>query len=293
MSAVMDAPPITSGDRLSLTLFVSLALHALVILGVGFAWTPPTAENPPPMIDITLAQNPQKQAPKDYDFLAEANQEGGGTSEKRVVPNRPKPLSTPGVSEGNSRADAAPSRSKPEPKHQAPQLTGHDKAKTRPEPKPSPKTKRKPDTSLATLIDSSRQVASRAEFTRASEEVDAHYPSKRRISARTKAHAAASYMRQWVRKVEEIGNLNYPSQARNRDLSGRLILEVTLRPDGSVYGTKVLRHSPYPALDQAALRIVDLAAPFSHVPKKVLNGNDLLVITRTWEFDNDRRFSAN
>ena len=118
--------------------------------------------------------------------------------------------------------------------------------------------------------------------------MSARYPSKRRIDARTKAHDAAEYMRQWVEKVERIGNLNYPEEARRRGLSGSLILEATLRPDGSLVSVRILDSSRHPVLDQAAMRIVHIAAPFAPVPPSVLAGNDLLVITRTWEFIHDK-----
>ncbi|MDX2503919.1 MAG: energy transducer TonB, partial [Gammaproteobacteria bacterium] len=36
--------------------------------------------------------------------------------------------------------------------------------------------------------------------------------------------------------------------------------------------------------DDAAKRIVELAAPYAAVPKDVLQGNNRLVITRTWQF---------
>ncbi|MBK1726666.1 energy transducer TonB, partial [Halorhodospira neutriphila] len=109
-------------------------------------------------------------------------------------------------------------------------------------------------------------------------------PSKRFLNARTRAHEAAAYMEAWSRKVEAVGNLNYPSAARRRGLSGRLILEVTLRPDGSVEAVRVVERSRHRLLDEAAVRTVRLAAPFSEIPEEVLDGHDQLVITRTWEF---------
>ena len=179
--------------------------------------------------------------------------------------------------------NAAPRASDADPAKRDKQITGNQETETAPKEPARQETK---EVSPAEVIDDTRQVASEEALQRAREAVDARYPSKRYVRARTSSHAAASYMRQWVNKVERIGNLNYPEEARERNLTGRLTLEVTVRPDGSVREIKTLKSSRHAALDQAAERIVDLAAPFSDVPKEVLQGDDLLVITRTWAFDN-------
>lgn len=278
----MASNQVTSGDRLSLTLFLSITIHALVILGVGFTWGMQKASTPP-LIEITLAENPQAETPEDYDYLAQANQDGGGKSEEKARPRKAQKAVTPGVPEGKSAMQAAP-QPQPKPK-KADQAVVTSKQSRTAAPKPEETAKeevRAP--SRSELINARTQVARSSEFSTESQDVYARYPTKRRIDARTKQHAAAAYMREWVSKVEEIGNLNYPSEARTRGLTGTLILEVTLRPDGSLIRTRVLEPSRHPVLDQAAQRIVELSSPFSRVPDKVLGGNDLLVITRTWQF---------
>lgn len=285
-------PAITSGDRLSLTLFVSLAVHALVILGVGFTWVLDQQRREPPMIEITLAERPQEQAPEEFDFLAQANQDGGGESETPERPQKPQEALAPGVPEGQAAVSAAP---KPTPAPQPrtdPSVRGTDRNRLA-APAPESHTEAKPRPSRAELLNDVRQVAAESDFSEITESVSARYPTKRRIDARTKSHAAAAYMRQWVDKVERVGNLNYPHEVRTRNLAGRLILEVTLAPDGRVYNLQVLRPSSYRALDDAAQRIVGLAAPFAPVPEAVLQGDDLLVITRTWEFTAESAFQSN
>ena len=69
-------------------------------------------------------------------------------------------------------------------------------------------------------------------------------------------------MRSWVAKVERVGNLNYPEQARRMNLDGALVLSVDLLADGSVEQIRVLRSSGYDILDEAAVRIVRLSSPF-------------------------------
>lgn len=277
----MTGPTISSTDRLSLTLFLAAVVHALVILGIGFDSPLPKETKTPPMIEVTLAERPEAEAPKDYDYLAQANQDGGGENKEKRRPKKAAPASAVAEPQGQAQTQTAPAPSAPA-KRSSEVVTSRSR-----QPKPAPQqqavAEERPATA-AELISDSRQIAQAVSQQRETESVLSKYPSKRRIDARTKAHAAAEYMRQWVEKVEQVGNLNYPEEARRRALSGSLILEVTLKPDGKLVSSKVLSSSRHPVLDQAALRVVHIAAPFAPVPDEVLAGNDLLVITRTWEF---------
>ncbi|MEJ2760202.1 MAG: energy transducer TonB [Gammaproteobacteria bacterium] len=91
-------------------------------------------------------------------------------------------------------------------------------------------------------------------------------------------------MEAWRAKVERVGNLNYPQEAQRQGLSGSLILDVALNPDGSVKKIIVRRSSGYKVLDDAAIRIVKLASPFAPFPDDIRKETDILHITRTWQF---------
>ena len=84
--------------------------------------------------------------------------------------------------------------------------------------------------------------------------------------------------------LERIGNLNYPEEAKRHKLYGTLILHVAVRADGSVERIRVLRSSGFDVLDQAAVSIVELAAPFAPLPPDIKAETDILDITRTWQF---------
>jgi len=119
-------------------------------------------------------------------------------------------------------------------------------------------------------------------------------PKKRRISASTKEYSAAAYMRAWEMKVERIGNMNYPQEAKDQGINGSLMLSVDIKPDGSVPpdGIVVSRSSGHKVLDDAAVRIVRLGAPYAAIPEDVLQGSDMLTIIRTWKFESARGMSA-
>jgi protein TonB len=117
-------------------------------------------------------------------------------------------------------------------------------------------------------------------------------PRQRYISARSQSFRDAAYLEAWRDKIERIGNLNYPEEAKRQSLSGSLILDVALNADGTV-NTIELRHSSgYKLLDDAAIRIVRLAAPFAPFSEEMRKDTDILHITRTWQFLNDNSFSS-
>jgi protein TonB len=124
------------------------------------------------------------------------------------------------------------------------------------------------------------------------EETSAHAnrPRRKSISASTQEYHYASYLEAWRRKVEAVGNLNYPEEAKRRKLYGNLILRVGVRADGSLEEVLVLRSSGSAILDDAAVRIVHLAAPFAPFPPDIHRETDLLDITRTWQFLSNNRF---
>jgi periplasmic protein TonB len=118
-------------------------------------------------------------------------------------------------------------------------------------------------------------------------------PRRKYISANTREYRYAAYMEAWRAKVERVGNINYPNAARERRLSGNLLLDVALSSDGAVKEITVRRSSGHKVLDDAAIRIVELASPFAPFPDEVLEEVDVLHITRTWKFVNNQDFKAN
>jgi protein TonB len=90
-------------------------------------------------------------------------------------------------------------------------------------------------------------------------------------------------MRAWVARVERIGNLNYPDEARRRNLQGQLVMTVAIRRDGSIEDIQVVQPSGYPILDDAAQRVVRLGEPYAPLPETE-ERIDVLHITRTWQF---------
>lgn len=107
----------------------------------------------------------------------------------------------------------------------------------------------------------------------------------RRISSGAKMTSEeALYLKQWEQKVERIGNLNYPEEARKQNLGGRLRLMVVIAADGRILEAQLLTSSGHSLLDDAAVRILNLAAPFAPLPESIKANADVLEIIRTWQF---------
>lgn len=136
----------------------------------------------------------------------------------------------------------------------------------------------------ADLITSSYQIAALSSEIRRKLDERSKRPRRQFISAATREYRYAAYMEAWRQKVERVGNLNYPREVRRRSLTGSLILDVALYPDGSLDAITVRRSSGNHILDEAAIHIVTLAAPFSPFPEDIRKEVDILHITRTWQF---------
>jgi protein TonB len=108
-------------------------------------------------------------------------------------------------------------------------------------------------------------------------------PRKLFVGASAEKYLAAQYEEEWRSKIERIGTVNYPAEARGK-LYGVLRLTVIIRPDGSVQTIELDKSSGLKVLDRAAFRIVQMAAPYAAFPADIRKEYDLLVITRTWFF---------
>jgi protein TonB len=109
-------------------------------------------------------------------------------------------------------------------------------------------------------------------------------PKRRFVGARATEYRFARYVDAWRRRIERVGNLNYPAEAKAKHIYGSLQLTVAIRANGEVESIEVNRSSGHKVLDQAAIRIVRLAAPFERFPDDIRVDTDILHITRTWTF---------
>jgi len=306
----MSRPAIISPfDRLGLTLFFAGCLHITLILGIGFDTARPKPQAAARTLEVMVVHNARKpNEPEEADFLAQANQQGGGEQKEVTKPTiEPVPTKLPIEPPVPSHAiepvitptPVAPPTPAPkpasEPEQPAPQpskkLVAKKSVNKTVASTPAPKAVEKPKTKQKRRLSVSQLLAStNLEIKRISAELDrktrnyAKRPRRKAINASTKEYRYATYLDAWRRKVERVGNLNYPDEAKRKKLFGNLVLHVAVRADGSIDDIRLLHTSGHKLLDDAAIRIVKLAAPFAPFPPDIIKDTDILDITRTWRF---------
>ena len=286
-------PVITPLDRLGLTLSLAILAHGMLILGVTFI-----EEDQAPArydtMEIVLA--PQKSPPpEEAEALAQASLAGGGEEADPVQPSSPPPARPDPAPPTPAQAQAAPTPTDTAPpgSDNPPEIAVLDDsgppAPVETAAKPAEETPEKTPSATALLASSFRIAALNANI-RQKLETRAQRPRRKFISASTKEYRYAAYMEAWRAKVERVGNLNYPEEARRRKLSGSLLLEVALNADGTINEIMIRRSSGEKILDDAAIRIVELAAPYAPFPQNIKQETGVLHIIRTWQFMDNQGF---
>ncbi len=276
----LEPSPVTATDRMAMTLFFAIALHAIIILGITFGKfdnAPP--ENILPTLDITVS-NRSTPAPDEADYLAQTSQDGGGNTTEKIQPTQAIPEQAPAVTPQQPTESPAQVVS-----------TSVATKKVHQEKTETPETEN-PEVTATELIERSMEMVNLNEQLNESMQAYAHRPRHIYVSARTQEYKYANYMSEWVKKVERVGNLNYPDEARRAGLTGKLIMDVTMNADGTVRNISIMRASGHKVIDEAAKRIVNLAAPFPPFPEDIRKDADIMHITRTWEFSTSNQLKS-
>jgi protein TonB len=281
-------------DKLLFTAFVAVIVHLVIILGVSFSAY--SRNKTPPTIEVTLAQHSDNKAPDKADYLAQHHQEASGTLEKKselttdkradfadteIREVDPEQQKRKAVSENANAQQIVSTTSKTDKKTE----------KKKPTKDKEIRVERAGEDEEETVTNS--EIASLQAKLAQQRQAYAKRPRiKTLTSVATRASVDAEYLNLWQEKIELIGNLNYPAEARRQKIYGQLRLVVSLLPDGSIYKIEVLESSGERILDDAAMRIVRLAAPFAPFPPELRKDVDQLEIIRTWKFEKGDKLSS-
>ena len=292
----LESPTVTSRDRLVTTLFFAALVHGILILGITFR---PDRPKGSATLEVTMVQTRSVTPPDRADYIAQANQRGEGNTKELVRPE--SPLSMPAAVNNAGQPDAPdlvdnPGRSN---------ATGDSHGTN------SQQSSERPAAVTTTALTGSRANARAAamplsveprimvarlltpgddalmpndEGLRLPEATDAK-PREAFVSVNARESRYAPYLDAWRRKVEHIGNLNFPAEIRNRRLTGSLSLEVALNSDGSIRELNLSKPSNQPLLDDSAMRIVKLAAPFAAFPESIRRDTGVLRFVYVWRFN--------
>lgn len=271
-----------SKDYLWLAVALSALIHLLLIFWPARAPSPAPANS----LDVALVNFSTDSAPLSPQLLAQLNLDGGGEHQQGQASN-PLPLTDPNLP-NQLVLEALRARQQSleaEQQRLLGELESQDKAPLSTpsfeyigasiEPGPN-------DHDLDPQVQNSQLAILREQIREQQRQPRYHY-----VGPSAKASEQAQYLDQWRQKIEQTGTRHYPKQ-NGEQLYGQLQMTVYIRRDGSLLRAQITEPSDQAALNLAARRIVELAAPFAPLPEQVAPGADVLVITRSWSFTHDR-----
>lgn len=290
MSAVVNTVQVTASDRFGFTLFVAAILHAILILGLGFGLPFGGDFNTASMLEVTMVLTKTHQEPTDAEHIASENQLASGSTDQSNQPSAPFTGTSFNQNNGIAQTQTSiSSETASETNEQQEEVIVENDSQTNVYVNEATET---PEQAAVDSRDKfSEQQLEIAKLVAELRQEESDYAKRPRVnyidtlSAKTATEAA--YVREWVEKVERVGNLNYPDEVRNNGLSGTLILSVLLNHDGSVEWMDIQSSAGSSLLDESAKRIVKLAAPYQAFPEEMNDNYDQLMITRTWMFGTD------
>ncbi len=282
------------GSRLFATaLTLSLLLHGVAVAVHFSPFDPRTLLDREPPLEITLVNARSASRPAKADVLAQANLDGGGNTDANRRAKTPLPLTPKELPAKDMSVPVAAVETPPDSRTEF--LTRMRGPSTPAQAVPPP-TDAVPPTDSPTANEMMQRAleALRLEA-QIAKEWDAYQkrPKRRFIGANAEEYRFARYVEDWRLKVERIGNMNYPEAARQMKLYGSLQLSVSIRKDGSLENVEVMKSSGQRVLDAAAIKIVQMAAPFAVFPADVKRDTDILNITRTWTFTKGDELQSN
>jgi protein TonB len=282
-----------SRERFRFMIFLSACAHALLVLGVGFTYL--TDANDEATIEVTLAQYRSQIQPDDADFIAQENQTGSGSQDEATVPSSPflSDLNDADINEVRPAPEAQVLNETPE-QPKLTTLTSINAEQVIAQQRNAPEQEEKQALSEQSSSEEiSLAIASLQAQLDLQQQAFARQPRKYTLSSASarKSHEA-SYLDSWRRRVEAVGNINYPVQARHQQVYGNVRMLIALNASGQISETRIIQSSGESLLDQAAVDIVNLAAPFEPFPEELKAEADILEIVRTFRFHEGNTLSS-
>lgn len=291
MSSATRLPSAASASERTLWLAVgvSLFLHA-TLLSLHFKFPEASRAFQDQALDIILVNSKSARKPTHAQALAQANLDGGGNTDENRRTRTPLPPSD--RQQAGSEMEQAEKRVQALEAQQQRLLTQTSSKATLPQ-RTGDEVQPEPTRSVSgrDLANSALEMARlEGEIARDSDEYNKR-PRKKFIGTRTDEYRFAQYIEDWRLKVERVGTLNYPEEAKGK-LYGALILSVTIKSDGTVDKVEINRSSGHRILDDAARRIVTMAGPYAAFPAEIRRDTDILVITRNWNFTSNNQLET-
>lgn len=277
---------VASTERLSFTLFLAVAVHAILIFGIGFSSG--NSAKVAPTLNITLATHQSKVAPEKANFLAQHDQQASGTAEevKELTVKKQARFDDINVRDINPEAQQKrQTNSQASSQVITTQSSAELKSQKNKHDNEQQNQEARSGAEVEIVTSQPEFMSLRAKLDNQIQELASRPRIRRLTSVATRASSDARYLNSWAQRVESIGNAHFPKAALENEIYGNLRLAVLLSSNGTVEHIEITQSSGFGILDEAALQIVKLASPFKPLPKEVLKDADKLEIIRTWQFE--------
>lgn len=260
-------------------MIAALVAHAIVLTGISFRAD--VSSDIASQIEVTLAMQPSADQPDRASKVAQANQAGSGdNSELNQVTSANQAPPSAAASESRRASEAEDLRN------------GQQKVATARDAERKIARETEEQKQQSKLEDYSPEVARlnreletlQAELDEQTRALSDNPRVRRLTSASAKRSVDAAYLLDWRQRLEAVGNKYYPEASIRYGIFGNVKLMVVIRYDGTLEDVRVLSSSGYAVLDEAAIKVVRMAAPFAPFPKELRATTDKLEIVRTWQY---------
>ena len=264
-----------TGDRFSFALFIAIAAHALIILGVTFTIPEPSSSHS--SLSVTLVTQRSDTAPEETDFLAQANQQASGRESERLMPTTTEVIPFSGVGSAQFTPPSEPAGASVDTWKI---LTGLSDQSVTEVSEVDPRVGQ--DTSEAIPQMDAQSLLAQLGALRQEYAKQPRIGTLTSVAARESEEAAYQVMLQ--ERIVSTGNHNYPSDSLQQRLFGNVRLKLQILPDGSLETAEILESSGHIVLDRAAVDIARMAGPFPPFPENLRNKYDKIIFIRSWQF---------
>lgn len=285
----------TAVASISNAVMVSAIIHVVLIFGITHTTVNPRLfDSATPPIDVVLVNAKTRDKPLKPDVLAQHDLAGGGNVEENRQASSPLPVSDRDQAMSAEADRAARSQAQD---RQTQLLMQQAKSSYQvPDQKPAAQAEPRPPTPIPAPTDLAARSLEMARLqARIDQQIDEYQkrPRRKEYGINAQGYSFAQYVEDWRVKVERIGNLNYPEAARLNRLYGSPVLTVNINANGTLESIEIYRSSGHKILDAAAIKIVEMSAPFPPFTEEMRKKADILGITRTWNFTRSDMLTSN
>ena len=281
--------------RFQISLTASILLHLVVIAFVTFSLPKKSGDLGQPM-EVVLVNAKSAAKPVKADVKAQNNLDGGGNTDADRRAKSPLPVLR---DDGQASEVALAKKSVEQLEQEVRRLMTQAQSKSsvasaQQQTAPQVQASAQPPNPSISDADVQRSLQIQRLEAAIAKQWDAYQkrPRKQFVGARAEEYRFARYVEDWRVKIERIGELNYPPAARDQKIYGSLLLSVSIKSDGNIEKVELIRSSGHKVLDEAAIRIVKLSAPYARFPPDIAKDTDIIDITRTWRFTNTDRLQT-